>query len=246
MRLIEIRRGITGPRRLRIVTSEEQSQTALIVKSMRPGVASRELQATRKPLTNLKLQSVIVRNAFGCVHDGIHVIPDIGHAYRSIAGVLIRRDGFEIEGKRGGAAVGVDLAIHRMLRSGDECLVERNRQDLMRTVVADITRAEQPTVRRLILEIEGPVRRVGEFIVDVIAAEQERAEQVTRRPVARDGLRQVRQQGLECGRAACGRGYRGGSEWVLENRALCRHHGRNEWWRQGHTERPVVTRTCAG
>ena len=60
---------------------------------------------------------------------------------------------------------------------------------LMQAVVADIAGAEQPTVGRLVLKIEGPVLRVGQLVVDVVAAKQERSEQIAAGIIAGFGLR---------------------------------------------------------
>ena len=67
-----------------------------------------------------------------------------------------------------------------MLRRGDLRLIERNGQDLMLAVVADVAGAEQPVVGGLVLQIERPVLRVRQLVVDVIAAEQERTKAVAR------------------------------------------------------------------
>ena len=65
-----------------------------------------------------------------------------------------------------------------MLRGGDERLVKWNRQDLMHTVVANVAYAQQPVIGRRVLNVEGPVLRVGQLVVDVVAAEKERSEQI--------------------------------------------------------------------
>jgi predicted transcriptional regulator len=64
----------------------------------------------------------------------------------------------------------------------------------MRTVVAHVSELEQPVVGQLVLKVEGPVLGVRQFVVDVIAAEQEGAKEVALRPASRitaGGLRKV-------------------------------------------------------
>ena len=54
-------------------------------------------------------------------------------------------------------------------------LVEGNGQNFVQAVVAHIADIEQPVVGRLVLEVEGPVLGVRQLVVDIVAAEQERA-----------------------------------------------------------------------
>ncbi len=112
-----------------MLPGEEQSQAALFVQCVRPGIGRRELQAIRETLANLELQSVVIGNALRREQDRIHVIADVGHANRRVARELTRRDGFQIEIEiRAYAAVGIDLSVDGVLRRGDLRLIERNRQ----------------------------------------------------------------------------------------------------------------------
>ncbi len=77
------------------------------------------------------------------------------------------------------------------------------------------------------MKIEGPVLRIGQLVVDVIAAEQERTEQISGREVARFGLCEVRKQRLKRGRAACagGGGSRGSERDSGRLRPFCAKTG---------------------
>ncbi len=80
----------------------------------------------------------------------------------------------------------------------------------MVAMVADIPGIEQPAVGGLILKIECPVLRVRQFVVDVVAAKQERPKQIAGWPtsgITARGLLEVRQQRQETG-GAIGRGRR--------------------------------------
>ena len=87
-------------------------------------------------------------------------------------------------------------------------------------MIADIADAEQPAIRRLILDVEGPVLRVGQLVVDVVAAEQEGSEQIARRIFAIQRLGEVRQQRRESSGALRRSGGRRGAERRLERGAL--------------------------
>ena len=117
------------------------------------------------------------------------------------------------EGQWAHTAIGIHLAIHDARRSGDERLVERNRQHQMVAMVAYIPGIEQPAAGGLILKIECPVLRVRQFVVDVVTAKQERPIQIAGRPtsgITARGLLEVRQLRQETG-GAIGRGRR--SAW---------------------------------
>ncbi len=101
--------------------------------------------------------------------------------------------------------------MHRILSGCEQRLIERNGNDLMLAMIADIGGAEEPAVGGLILKIESPVLRVRELVVDIVTAEQERPEQVSGGKLAGFGLRDVGKQRLE-GRGAATPAEAGG-EW---------------------------------
>ena len=216
----------------------------MLVERVRPGIGRSELQSVRKALANLKLKRIVIRNALRLVQHRIHVIADIGHADGRVAGILAGGDrlGAEIYVVSVrvviSAAVGIDLPVHGVLRGGEQRLVERNRQDLVLAVIADVAGAEQP-VLDLVLQIESPVFRVRQLVVDVVAAEHEWAERVAGGILARYGLGDIGQQGRERGRASGGRGRRSGSKGTRQGGAAGREFGRNKGRRQRDAEGSV-------
>ena len=80
-----------------------------------------------------------------------------------------------------------------MLRRCNLRLVKGNGQNLMCTVVADVPDIDEPAIPRLILNVEAPVLGVRQLVVLIVAGEQERPGEVAGRPVARCGLRKIRQ-----------------------------------------------------
>src|ERR1035438_1412698 len=74
-----------------VTRGEKQTQAALLVERVGPRVGSRELQAVGQAFAGLKLQRVIVGDAFGPVQNGVHVIADIRDAARRVPCVFRRR-----------------------------------------------------------------------------------------------------------------------------------------------------------
>ncbi len=97
VRLVEIRRGVVVLRNQGVVARNEQAQPALLVESVRPGVRRGELQPVGKALARLKLQSIVIGDALGLVEHRIHVIPDVGHADRRVAGIVRCGRWFEVQ-----------------------------------------------------------------------------------------------------------------------------------------------------
>src|SRR5579885_886562 len=93
----------------------------------------------------------------------------------------------------------------------------------MCSVIADITNLEHPAVRRLILKVERPVLRVGQFVVDIVSAVEEWAIEIAGGPASGEtacSLLEVRQIGEECG-SRCGWRWRQScAERLIERRAL--------------------------
>ena len=226
--LIEIRGAVVGSRSERIVPGEKQSQAALLVKRMRPGVRRGELQAVGHALVDLELQSIEVRDALRLIRHRVHVVAGIGYANGCIARVFVGRDRLGIQEQRTGTPVGSGLPVHHIRRRGDEWLVEGNGQHQMGTVIADVTDLEHPAVGGLKLKVEGPVLRVRQFVIDIVTAKQERAIKIAGRPASRitaSSLLEVRQVGEE----GCSRGWRrrwqSRAERLRERRAL----GDGDW-----------------
>src|SRR5580658_2170981 len=126
-----------------------------------------------------------------------------------------------------------------MRRGGEQRLIERNGQDLMLAVVAHIANAEQPAVAGLILKIESPVLRVGELVVDIVAAEHEWAEQIPGGIITIFSLGDIGQQGLKRGCAARRLGRKGGSKRIGNSGALGSVDRRNKRRRQGDAKGAV-------
>ena len=150
----------------------------------------------------MKLQRAVIGDAFAGEQHGVHVVTDIGNANRSVAGELTGGDRFQSEViVWRDSAVRIDLTVDGVLRRGDLRLIEGNRENFMQTVVADIPGAEEPTVSWLVLKIESPVLRIGQLVVNIVDAKQERPEWVAGWVITRLGLRDVWQQGLKSRRA---------------------------------------------
>ena len=243
----------------RIVPGEKESQAALLVKRMRPGVRRGELQAVGQALVNLELQCIEVRYALRLIRHRVHVVAGIGHADRRIAGVFVRIDGLGIQGEWGatvivlvgqrtGAPVGTGLPVHHIRRCGDEWLVEGNGQHQMGAVIADITDLEHPGVGGLKLKVECPVLRIRQFVIDIVTAKQERTIKIAGRPASRitaSRLLEVRQVGEE----GCSRGWRrrwqSRAERLRERRVLRDGDRLDERRRERDAEWAVKSGPCA-
>src|ERR1700733_466010 len=102
----------------------------------------------------------------------------------------------------------------------------------MGTVIANITDLEHPAVRGLKLKVEGPVLRIRQFVIDILAAIEERTVKIAGRPASRvtaSRLREVRQVVEE----GCCRGWRrwwqSRAERLRERRVLRDGDRLNEW-----------------
>src|ERR1035438_133512 len=247
------RAGRAGLGSQRIVAGEEQTQAALFVERVRPGVRSGELQAIRQPFASLKLERVIAGDSLGSVEHGIHVIADIRDAAWGVAGVF--RPGtiwFEIQcpiiavTPRIQAAIRIDLPVDRTLRRGQQRLIERNRQYFVYAMIADVSDAEEPVIGRLILNVECPIDGVGQLVVGIVAAQQERSEQVARRVVAIEGVVEVRQKSLERGGVLRRRRRHRGAKWRLQGRAFACEYSRDERLLERYPQRSVESKAGAG
>ena len=68
----------------------------------------------------------------------------------------------------------------------------------MGTVIADVTDLEDPGVVQLILQVECPVLRIRQFVIDIVTAKEERTIKIAGRPTSRETasrLLKVRQVG---------------------------------------------------
>src|SRR5580658_5707180 len=112
----------------------------------------------------------------------------------------------------------------------------------MVAMVAHISEVEQPGAGWLILDIERPVLRVRQFVVDVITAKQERAIEVACRPAPGEAacrLVQVRQQGEKSGRAIWWRRRGRRAEGRRQGCVLRRRNRLNKRRRQRYPERTI-------
>src|SRR5580658_81740 len=118
----------------------------------------------------------------------------------------------------------------------------------MQAVVANIPDFKQQVVGELVLKVECPVLRVREFVVDVVATQQEGAKEVAGRPASRmtaGGLRQVGQQGQETSSGAGRRRRLNSTKRLRETRILLSGDRLNKWRRQRHAEGAVKSGSCA-
>src|SRR5580693_10555396 len=118
----------------------------------------------------------------------------------------------------------------------------------MGTVIADITNLEHPGVIGLKLKVEGPVLRIGQFVINIVSAKQEWTIEIAGRPASRvtaSSLLEVRQIGLE----GCSRGWRRlwqrRAEGLRQCRALRDGNRLDERRREGHAEWAVESGSCA-
>src|ERR1700722_4537586 len=121
-------------------------------------------------------------------------------------------------------------------------LVEWNGQHFVLAVIANIARAQQPIVRRLVLQIERPVFGVRQLVVDIVAAEQERTEPVSRRIRARFSLCDVGQQSLKRRGAAGGLGRSAGAKRSVQGGPSGCEDGLYKGRSQSDAEGPVEAR----
>src|SRR5579863_2024992 len=89
----------------------------------------------------------------------------------------------------------------------------------MSTVIAHVPSLEHPVIRRLVLQVEGPVLCVRQFVVDVITAIEKRTKKIAGGPASRvtaSSLLKVRQVCEECCSGSWRRRWQSGAEWLIE------------------------------
>src|SRR5579875_362481 len=231
VRSVKARVAVTGPRVARIISIVEQLQAAALVQRVRIGVRGVNLQTVPHAFVDAELQCVIVRNSFSRIEVRIGVITDVGRAQR---GVAVREREFSngrlnlLRNQRISRVIErlhtirVDLPIDGIGWRCHQRLIERNRQDFMNAVVADIGDCGYEIVSGLPLQVQTPVLGIGQCVPRVVTAEQEIEIGETRRSAcwsnrlwATTELRLIVNQSGDARKIAWRRRGRGGSKRVV-------------------------------
>src|SRR5580704_9187296 len=125
---------------------------------MRVRVRSSDQQAVAHPLVQANLQSVIIRNSTSLVGSGIGIVSDVGSSQRRISGgetgdkCLNSSQGRILDGETRSLPTVRILLRERtsgkknVIRSGNLCLIERQWNDFMHPVVANVAKSRNPRI----------------------------------------------------------------------------------------------------
>src|SRR4029077_20939472 len=126
---------------------------------------------------------MIAGDAFGFPEIGVWVVPDVRCPKSSIAirtgkagngrtHLLAQKNSRTAIRVRSLIAVGINLTVDRMRRSGDARLVEGDRQKLVQSTIPDVANIDKHRVGGLPLNIEGPVLGVGQSVLRIVTTEE--------------------------------------------------------------------------
>src|SRR5215469_1145033 len=131
-----------------------------------------------QPFVDSDLQGVVVRNGVRRPEDGVRTEAYVGHPQIGVTpsrGLDLFREQCSTSSIGWLITIGINLAIHGVLRSCNVWLVEGNRLCQVYSMIACVPDRDCQILHCLPLHIETPVDRVGQLVARIITAEQERS-----------------------------------------------------------------------